>query len=76
MDLVHMDQHTHLYEKLIDLLPELLQRSNMLKKEKSGEKKVEQHHHKKDEKERVKTSEKEPEKEKGELESILTRFEI
>jgi len=76
MDLVHMDQHTHLYEKLIDLLPELLQRSNMLKKEKSGEKKVERHHHKKDEKEQVKASEKASEKEKGELESILTRFEI
>ncbi|GAA0333996.1 GerW family sporulation protein [Oceanobacillus sp. FSL W7-1293] len=76
MDLVHMDQHTHLYEKLIDLLPELLQRSNMLKKEKHDEKKVERNHHKKDEKEQVKAAEKEPEKEKGELESILTRFEI
>lgn len=34
MELVHMDQHAHLYEKIIDLIPELLQRSSMPNKEK------------------------------------------
>ncbi len=35
MELVHMDQHAHLYEKIIDLIPELLQRSSMPNKEKN-----------------------------------------
>lgn len=90
MDLVHMDQHTHLYEKIIDLLPEMFQRSGgALKKPKEEEKKAEQaeqKHHKKDEHEHKQTShhekEKDNEEEKGkdkdkeEIESILTRFEI
>ncbi|GEN88078.1 GerW family sporulation protein [Oceanobacillus sojae] len=88
MELVHMDQHAHLYEKIIDLIPELLQRSSMPNKEKTLEKKVEQRHHKKDEKEHKEhkehkdhkeqnqASDHEPEKEKKELESILNRFEI
>ncbi|MFD1415376.1 GerW family sporulation protein [Oceanobacillus jeddahense] len=76
MDLVHMDQHTHLYEKIIDLLPELLQRTNKSRKGKDEERSVEQKHHKKEEKEPIKAAEKEPKEEKGELESILTRFEI
>ncbi|GGP14517.1 GerW family sporulation protein [Oceanobacillus neutriphilus] len=84
MELVHMDQHAHLYEKIIDLIPELLQRSGagMPDKEKVLEKKVEQKHHKRDEKEhkehkeQKQASDHEPEKEKKELESILDRFEI
>lgn len=76
MELVHMDQHAHLYEKIIDLIPELLQRSGMPKKAKVEEKKVEQKHHKRDEKERKQASDHEPEKEKEELESILDRFEV
>lgn len=73
MELVHMDQHAHLYEKIIDLIPELLQRSSMPNKEKTLEKKVEQRHHKKDEKEHKEhkdhkeqnqASDHEPEKEK------------
>lgn len=81
MELVHMDQHAHLYEKIIDLIPELLQRSSMPNKEKTLEKKVEQRHHKKDEKEHKEhkdhkeqnqASDHEPEKEKKSWSLFLT----
>ncbi|WP_080874943.1 GerW family sporulation protein [Oceanobacillus timonensis] len=90
MELVHMDQHAHLYEKIIDLIPELLQRPGKSEKEKHDESKIEQKPltHKKEEKEQEKAPENEAkeekeketdqkkDKEKEDLESILTRFEI
>ncbi|WP_152657338.1 GerW family sporulation protein [Oceanobacillus sp. CFH 90083] len=78
MELVHMDQHTHLYEKIIDLLPEMLRRTSKPNKGKDERSRIEQkqRNNNKDEKEEEKTSHKASEKDKGELESILTRFEI
>ncbi|MFD1066036.1 GerW family sporulation protein [Oceanobacillus locisalsi] len=88
MELVHMDQHAHLYEKIIDLIPELLQRSGKPEKENQKESQMEQPPlmQEKDAKEQEKASEheakeenkeeKDKKKEKEDLESILTRFEI
>ncbi|GIO22499.1 GerW family sporulation protein [Oceanobacillus sp. J11TS1] len=79
MELVHMDQHTHLYEKIIGLLPELFQQSGLSKKGKDEEKKVEQKNQVKNEKgdkDQKQASDQDSEKDKEGLESILNRFEI
>lgn len=78
MELVHMDQHTHLYEKIIDLLPELLNRKHSRAQQDKEEttRPKEKNSEKPSSSQEAASRSEEKKKEKSEIESLLSRFEI